>query len=53
MSRFRYPDCPGGAACSARREGRGMCYYCQPGAPFALRPGAGCAGLDRLLLGRL
>lgn len=53
MSRFRYPDCPGGAGCSARRGGRGMCYYCQPGAPFALRPDAGRAGLDRLLLGRL
>ncbi len=53
MSRFRYPDCPGGAGCSARRGGRGMCYYCQPGAPFALYPDISRAGLDRLLLGRL
>ena len=53
MNRFSYPDCPGAARCPARQGGRGVCYYCQPSVPFALRPDAGCAGLDRLLLGRL
>ena len=53
MSRFRYPDCPGGTGCPARHGGRGTCRYCQPGSPFALRPGDGWAGFDRLRLGRL
>lgn len=53
MNRFRYSDCPGGTGCPARHGGRGMCCYCQPGSPFALRPDTGWAGFDRLRLGRL
>ena len=51
MKRFRYPDCPGGPGCRSLREGRAMCFHCQPAAPFGFLP-ANCANFDRLRLGR-